>query len=251
MKIIKAIIRIVLIICVIVVSVLAIVQMPKRTCTAIQVIPHTQNESVVLSQQDVVQMLKDARYTVVGKKLKEVDQAKISKLLKANPYVQRVNFVHFAGTRLMIDYTLRNMVLHVFDADGGQYFVDAEGQLLPYTTKMVDNLIVANGNIHQNYVKDSVAKSHLHQILNLTNLINADAFCKAQFRQIYLNEHQQIELVSTIGKQIVLFGNDDNAAEKLFNLKQVYQNGLSHKGYDRYTQLDVRYKNRIIAQRKL
>jgi len=58
-------------------------------------------------------------------------------------------------------------------------------------------------------------------------------------------------LVATVGKQVILFGNDDNASEKLFNLKQVYQNGLSHKGYDRYTQLDVRYKNRIIAQRKL
>ena len=59
-----------------------------------------------------------------------------------------------------------------------------------------------------------------------------------------------MELATTVGGQTILFGDLNNADEKLENLKTVYENGLSHKGYDTYAQLDARYKNRIIATRK-
>ena len=57
-------------------------------------------------------------------------------------------------------------------------------------------------------------------------------------------------MVSTIGNQVILFGTMDNAEEKLDNLKKVYQQGLPRKGYDTYTYLDARFKNRIIAQHR-
>lgn len=251
MKILKAIVRTILIISVIVVVVLAIVEMPKHTCESVVVRPHTENESVVLTQNDVVLMMSAKNIKVVGKKIKDIDLEPITKMLESNPYIEKVNFVHFAGNRLMIDYKLRTVILHVFDADGNQYLVDANGQLLPNSNKMQDNLIIANGNIHQSYKKGTQAQSYLLQMVNLTKLILNDDFCKAQFRQIYLNGNHQMELIATVGKQVILFGSDANAQEKLFNLKQVYQNGITRKGYDRYAQLDVRYKNRIIAQRKL
>jgi hypothetical protein len=59
-----------------------------------------------------------------------------------------------------------------------------------------------------------------------------------------------MELTATVGGQTILFGGLDDADQKLANLKTVYENGLSHKGYNTYAQLDARFKNRIIATRK-
>ncbi len=250
MKYLQSIIRIILIISVLVIIVLAIVEMPKKSCESIQAIPHTQNESVILAQHEVEALLKKAGIQTIGKKIKEIDLPAITELLQKNPYVKEINFVHFAGSKLVIDYTLRNIILHVYTNDGDQYFVDDEGALMPYTNKIQDFLFIANGNIHQHYKSGDTAKKELASIVELANLLNSDAFYKAQFRQIYRNEKNQIELVSTIGNQIILFGNMDNAEEKLDNLKQVYQNGISHKGYDQYAQLDVRYKNRVVAQHR-
>ena len=250
MKYVRAITRILLVISVLVIAIVAIVQVPKRQCERVEVIPHTENESVVLDQADIEKMIADAGIKTVGTKIKEVDLPAINKLLKENPYIQEINFVHFTGTKLVIDYTLRDILLHVYTNDGDQYFVDKEGVLIPFTKKVNDYLIIANGNIHQRYKKGSTAGKELSDIVALANKLDADEFCQAQFRQIYRNEHNQLELVSTIGNQVILFGSIDNAEEKLDNLKQVYENGLSRKGYNTYAQLDVRYKNRVIAHHR-
>lgn len=250
MKYVKAITRIVLIISVLVIIIWAIVAVPKRQCSNISVTPHTLNESVVFNAKDVEQLLLTNNIDVIGKPMKKINVAAITQMLSDNPYVKEVNFVNFSNNRLIIDYTLKNIILHVYSTDGDQYFVDDEGNLLPYTSKMTDFLTIANGNIQQHYKKGDTARKELNQIVNIVNAINEDDFCKQQFKQIYLNDHKQVELVSTLGNQIILFGDDENISEKLDNLKQVYEEGLTRKGFDTYAQLDVRFKNRVIAQRK-
>ena len=59
----------------------------------------------------------------------------ITNLLLSNPYISDVNFVHFAGKKLVIDYTLKEIVLHVFTPNGEHYFVDSEGIVVPFTSK--------------------------------------------------------------------------------------------------------------------
>lgn len=250
MKYVRAIVRIILVISVLVIVIVAIVQVPKRTCRRVEVIAHSQNESVIFGQHEVEKMLASSGIKVVGKKRNEIDLPTLTQKLKNNPYIKEINFVHFATDRLIIDYTLRHIILHVYTQNDTQYFVDTEGHLLPFTPKMQDYLFVANGNIHQPYKKGSLAEKELASIVSLTNLLNADEFYRNQFKQIYCNEHNQFELVATLGNQVILFGTTENAAEKLDNLKQVYKEGLSRKGFNQYAQLDVRYKNRVIAHHK-
>lgn len=250
MKILKALFSVFLVAGVLVICVFAIVKMPKRLCESMVVVAHSRNESAVLTRQDVEAVIANAGIRVIGEKMKDIDLDHIKRLLQQNPYIQKLNFIRFSGRQLRIDYTLKPFIVHVYDIEGHQYFAGRDGELLPYTEKMQDNLIIVNGNIHQNYKKGVKAGKTLMAAVHLANLIDGDDFYRAQFRQIYVNENQQMELVSTVGGQIILFGNDDNAAEKLMCLKEVYRNGLSRKGYDHYAQLDVRYRNRIIAQRK-
>jgi len=248
MKIARIITLIVLIISLITLTILAFVNMPNRECSSVSVVPHSVNESIILDEQDVKSMISNAGIETVGCKLKDIDQGAISEMLCKNPYIKEVNFSHLSGTRLVIDYTLRNIVLHVYTSNDEQYLVDDEGVLLPYKSKFTDNLIVANGYIHQHYKKGAKAGKELQPIVALTNELLADEFYKNQFRQIYLNGNKQLELVSTIGNQVILFGDTTRMANKLENLKHVYQEGLSRKGFDKFAQLDVRYKNRVIAK---
>lgn len=250
MKYAKPIVRILLSITLIVIFVLASIHMPKQRCERISVVAHTQNESVTLAQKDVERLLSEAKIDVVGKAVKEVDLGEITTLLMKNPYISTVNFVHFAGKKLVIDYNLKEIVLHVFTPNGEHYFVDNEGIVVPFTSKMKDYLMVVNGNVSDNFKPGKKAPKKVQDALALTRKINADDFYQAQFRQIYLNGHGEMELAATVGGQTILFGGLDNADQKLQNLKTVYANGLSHKGYNTYAQLDARFKNRIIATRK-
>ena len=250
MKYAKPIVRILLSITLIVMLILAFVNMPKQRCERIQVVAHTQNESVILSQSSIESMLSNAKIDIIGKSMKEIDLGEVVTLLKNNPFIETVNFVHFAGKKLVIDYTLREIVLHVFTPSGDHYFVDNKGEVVPFTMKMKDYLMVVNGNVSDNFKAGKKAPGKLQDALALTRKINENDFYQALFRQIHLNSRNEMELTSTVGGQTILFGNLDNADEKLENLKTVYEKGLSHKGYNTYAQLDARYKNRIIATRK-
>lgn len=224
--------------------------MPRQRCERISAVAHTQNESVTFSQKDVVNLLSSAGIEVLGKAVKEIDLGEITTLLKANPYIETVNFIHFAGKKLVIDYTLRDIILHVFTPNGDHYFVDSEGYVVPFTSKMKDYLMIVNGNVSDTHKNGKKAPGKVQDALALTKIIREDEFSQAQFRQIFLNNRNEIELTSTVGGQDILFGSTDNAKEKLQNLKTVYEKGLSHKGYNTYAQLDARFKNRIIATRK-
>ena len=250
MKYVKPIVRILLSITLVVVLILAFVKMPRQQCERIQAVAHTQNESVILSQADIESLLSDAKIEIIGKAIKEIDLGEVATLLKNNPFIETVNFVHFAGRKLVIDYTLREIVLHVFTPSGEHYFVDGKGEMVPFTMKMKDYLMIVNGNVSDNFKAGKKAPGKIQDALALTRKINENEFYQAQFRQIYFNNHNEMELATTVGGQTILFGNMNNADEKLENLKTVYENGLSHKGYDTYAQLDARYKNRIIATRK-
>lgn len=249
MKYVKPIVRILLSITLLVVFILACIYMPKQRCERISAEVHTQNESVTVSPSDVEQIIADAKIEVVGKEVKEVDLAEITNQLNANPYIAEVNFIHFAGKKLVIDYTLKEIVMHVFTPTGGHYFVDSDGNVVPFTAKMKDYLMIVNGNIPDAFSPCKKAPGKVQNALALTKKINQNDFYQAMFRQIFFGDNG-IELVSAIGGQTILFGSMENADEKLQNLKTVYENGLSHKGYNTYAQLDARYRNRIIATRK-
>ena len=249
MKYVKPIVRILLSITLLVVFILACIYMPKQRCERISAEVHTQNESVTVSPADVERIIADAKIDVIGKALKEIDLGEITDKLKANPYIAEVNFIHFAGKKLVIDYTLREIVMHVFTPNGGHYFVDSEGEVVPFTAKMKDYLMIVNGNVPDSFTAGKKAPNKVQDALVLTKKINQNDFYEAMFRQIYLGCNG-IELTSAIGGQTIVFGTTENADEKLKNLKTVYENGLSHKGYNTYAQLDARYRNRIIATRK-
>lgn len=246
----KAITRIVLSISVLAVVVVAMVKIPQRRCETILVNAHTQNESLLLAQSDVEGMLAEKGIEIVGKRIKDVDLTEVTAILEKSPYIKRLNFIHFSGKKLLIDYDLRDIVMHVYDRDGGQYFVDNDGSLVPFSSKMKDYLIIVNGNVGQTYKSGTTVSKDLQKVLNVAQKILADDFYRAQFRQIYLNNQHQMELVASLGNQIILFGGDDNIDEKLNNLKVVYKDGLSRKGYNTYAMLDARYKNRVIAKRE-
>lgn len=226
--------------------ILGYIFIPKRTCEQLSVEPHTDNESVVIGQAEVERILSSAGVEVLGVQQKDVDLGSISSILKGNPFVEKVNFVHFAGGKLVVDYKLRNIVLNVTTSDGGNYLVDDNGYVVPFSPKMTDYLMVVNGKVGGGKVGSKAPKS-VQEALKIAKVINSDEYYKAQFRQIYINGSGGPELVSTIGGQTIILGSADGIEEKLDNLRTLYENGLQYKGYKTYSQLDTRFKNRIIA----
>ncbi|HPE39516.1 MAG TPA: hypothetical protein PLI77_00335 [Bacteroidales bacterium] len=252
MKLFKTILRVVLVLSLIVISVLAIIQMQSRTCTGIQVIIDYKGEHNILSEKDVIQLIDSAHIKTTSEKLKTIPLESIRKILSNEIYINKINKIYFSGTKLMIDISLREILMHVFPENDSPFFVDQNGIMIPSSPKIKEKLIIVNGKVNDKYsLKKSVtnSKSTLNSIYQIATLILKDPFLKEHFKQIYVNDQKVIELIPANGSLTILFGNEIDADEKLFKIKEIYTHVLPYSADQKYRLIDVRFKNRVIAKK--
>jgi cell division protein FtsQ len=253
MKIFRLVTAIILCLAVLVGIVFAAVNMPKRPCSGYELVVKYDGEYPTVKEADIQQMIEDHHIETIGVPLKDVDLEQIAQHLQENPYIKTVNEVRFSSTKLRIVVTLKNLLLHVYAQDGSQYFVDEDGFMLPFSMAVTENVPVANGKIPDAFVPGKNVKnsnSNLHRVFKIAAYMDNDDFYRAQFRQLYVTNTNEVIMVPTVGRHKIFFGTDKNMEEKLFNLKQTYQQGLAYMGMDQYASLDVRYKNRVIAKKR-
>ena len=253
MKIFRFISAVILCLAVVTGIVFAAVNMPKRPCSGYDLTVKYDGKYPTISNDDICQMIETNSIKTIGIPMKDIDLGQIAELLKENPYIKTVNEVRFSSTKLRIVVTLKNIILHVYTQAGHQYFVDEDGYMLPFSLAVKENVPVANGKITDAFadgknVKDQ--QSNLHRVFKIASYMHGNDFYRAQFRQFYVQNNNEVVLVPTVGRHKILFGTYKNMEEKLFNLQQTYQQGLAYMGMDQYATLDVRYKNRVIAKKK-
>lgn len=253
MKKLKAILRILIALSIVAVVVIAIIKMRSRACEKIEVKFHYNGEFLPLDETGVTSMLEDAEIPIIGEELKNIPLHQVSNVLKTNPFVKEIEKMYFTGTSLVISILLKTPLLHIYPLTGEQYFMDEDGMLLPYSPNIKENLMVANGQITEQYNSSyrlNEGKRILRSLYLIAKTIHADPFYNAQFRQMYVNDNLEIELIPTVGNHIVLFGNEERISDKLFILQKTYTDALAYTGMDQYKQLDVRFRNRVIAQKR-
>lgn len=233
--------------------VFAAISLPKRSCTGYECRLHFEGQYPCLSDSDVYRIINRQCPNIIGTQLKEVNLEQVTEQLRQNPFIKSIDEVRFVGTKMRVSLTLKNVLLHVYTQTGEQFFVDEQGEMLPFSLSVKENVFIANGKINDKFVcgKDVAhTKGNLAMAFQIAESLTQNDFYSAQFRQIYITNNDEAILVPTVGRHVVLFGTQEQADDKLFNLQQTYQQGLAYVGMDNYSVLDVRYKNRVIGKKR-
>ncbi len=196
--------------------------------------------------------------SIAGKPLKEVSVSKIEnrinmlrELKKAEVYMSIDGIIH-------VYIEQRNPVMRVIPDNGGDYFVDEEGFVVRKRNLYNPRLHIVEGNINISQamlngvsVLDTIIKnSILKDIYQLVNYINEDRFWSAQIDQIYVDGNDQIDLIPRTGNQLVHLGTVENFKGKLRNLRAFYDKVLPEVGWNKYSLIDLEYKDQIVCKRR-
>ncbi|MCL2168010.1 MAG: hypothetical protein FWH59_02660 [Lentimicrobiaceae bacterium] len=250
MKIIKIIVSFLLFTGIIVLMVWAGFKTKEETCTHISILIHSSENSKLLSKSDILHILKQNKIECEGKTIKEIDLPLIHKILSQENYIKSVDKSLFLGSKLQIEITLYDILLVVNTATGEKFLLDVNGTCLPYSPKVGNDVIIARGFIPNSFQKKATItpnNNELYEIFSVASLIQTDPFYVALYRELYINEKQEIIIYPVVGNLPVLFGASQDAPNKLKSLKCMYKDVLPYMKEDQYAQLDVRFKNRIIA----
>lgn len=95
-------------------------------------------------------------------------------------------------------------------------------------------------------------RDELMQFTRFVESLSRESFWSREVTQIVLNRDTRsgmnIELVPRSGDFRILFGSTEGAADKLKRLKRMYTKVLPTTGWDRYKEIDLKYKKQVICR---
>ena len=148
---------------------------------------------------------------------------------------------------LQVRITEREPIARIFTVSGTSFYIDSSLSRLPLSEKFSARLPVFTGFPTEVKVlkkKDSVL---LNGIKNLSEYINANPFWMAQIDQIDITSQNDFEMIPKLGNQVIRFGDASEYMQKFARLLAFYQKVEQNIGWNKYSVLDVRFKNQVIG----
>ncbi len=152
----------------------------------------------------------------------------------------------------------RRPIMRIMPDDGGDYFLDEDGVVVRSRNLYTPRLHVAGGNITisktmlngTSVLDTTIKQTILRDLYEFVNYINDDDFWSAQIDQIYVDNNDEIDLVPRVGNMKVHLGTIENYKGKLRNLAAFYDKVLPEVGWNKYSVINLEYKDQIVCKRR-
>jgi len=212
----------------------------ENKCKSLQVEALGDEDSHYVGEKQVIAILQKAGIAPTGKAMSDVDAGKIESVLEANSLIKQAECYKTVDGVLKIKVEQRTPLLRVI-ANKGEYYVDTEGKKMPVPPNFSAYLPVATG-----YIENDFAQNELY---HFALFLKKNKFWDSQIEQIYVAPNRDIELTPRVGNHQIVLGKIENYEENLNKLKLFYDKGLNKVGWNKYSKINLKYKNQIVCTR--
>lgn len=194
-----------------------------------------------LTGNDIINSITKAGLSPVGKNAAAVNMAVIENKLEENQLIRRAECYKTIDGTVQIKVYQRVPVLRIFSTKGS-YYVDNEGEKMPVPENFAAYVPVASG-----FIEDEYAKKQLYEF---ALFLQRDKFWNSQIRQIYVAPNGDIELTPVVGNHQIILGKMENYKENLEKLRLFYEKGLSKVGWNKYSVINLKFKNQVVCTKQ-
>ncbi|MCK9160725.1 MAG: cell division protein FtsQ [Bacteroidaceae bacterium] len=213
-----------------------------QTCNGMELIIKDSNNKDFISRGEIVTILKHKNLYPVGKKMKDINTRTIEKTLIAHPLIENTECYKTPSGRIHIELYQRIPILHVYNNNGSNYYIDNKGAIIPERSGCIANCVIATGNITKSFLAKDLYKFGV--------FLQNNKFWNAQVEQINVLPDNNIELVPRVGDHLIYLGKIDDYENKLERLKAFYEKALSKVGWNKYSRINVEFDNQIICSKR-
>ena len=195
-----------------------------------------------ISKLDLINLLKAQKVYPVDRPMNLVSTIAIEKAIRTNPLIDQVYCYKTPSGRIGIDIYQRIPIIRVFDKTGKKYIVDRNGKPMPPQTKCKSNILVATGNITEEYA--------CGPLYEFAKYIEDQEFWNNQIQQIHVNRDDAVELIPRVGEHTIYLGPLTDYDNKLERLRLFYKKVLNKIGWNKYSYINLEFSNQIICTDK-
>jgi cell division protein FtsQ len=225
----------------------------KIICKKITTHIKPQDELLFINRDDVLKMINPlgSEKNIISKKIIELNTPLIEQKLAHNDFVKHAQVFTDMNGELHITLTQRRPILRIIKADGASYYLDENNRKMPISQAFTAHVPIASGNIFEPYkTRDTMHTAVGVQLSKIATYVDKHAFWKAQIEQIFVTAESELILIPKVGNHSVVFGTTENMEEKFEKLLLFYKEGLSRVGWEKYSTINLKYKNQVVCTKK-
>ncbi len=219
-----------------------------KTCKAVEIEISGVNNNFFIDKNDVYAIIKNfGGDSTEQRALADIDLKQIERELEKNVWIKNAELFFDNNNVLKVSVDEREPIARLFTNAGNSFYIDSSCKMLPLSDKFSARLPIFTGFITDaKYVSpaDSVL---LLDIKNISIKIMADSFLMAMIEQVDITANRTFEMTPKIGKQKIIFGDATDADLKFAKLKMFYKTIIAQAGWNRYSSIDLQYKNQVVA----
>ena len=212
-----------------------------NVCKAVKIELVQTDETAYLDEKQIESFLNRSGLNPVGKKLSDIRMETIQKALMENRLIKKVESHKTIDGNVYIKIFSRTPMLRII-SDTGNYYIDNEGGIMPIPSNFSAYVPVATGKISEEYAKK--------QLYSFAIFLKKNKFWNAQIEQIHVTSNLDIELTPRVGNHSIILGKIENYTENLDKLRLFYDKGLNKVGWNRYSVINLKYKNQVVCTKR-
>jgi cell division protein FtsQ len=229
-----------------------------RLCKGISIDIKDSSDYHFVTKRQLLNLVYGSTGKITGKPVKDVSVSEIeSKINGLRELKEAEVYMTIDGT-IHVYANQRDPIMRVMPNDGGDFFIDNDGVVVRKRNLYTPRLHVVEGNVNissamingVSVLDTSIKNSILKDIYYLVEYINDNSFWSAQIDQIYVDNNDQIDLIPRVGNHVIHLGTTENLEGKLRNLAAFYDKVLPEVGWNKYTVINLEYKDQIVCKKR-
>ena len=230
-----------------------------QRCIGVQVLIDETDGTQFLSKEDVLRRIALEHDVVVGLKLDSIHLAEIEEAIYSIPQTKTAKvYLNIDGV-LNVKIKQRKAISRVLNNNGGGYYIDEEGALMPLSNNYSAKVLVITGALPSyNQIEKLRGDSALNnpwvelqnELYELSKIVCENPFWKAQIQQAYVDENKHVTLIPRVGNHIIELGKCVLLETKFKKLRIFYEKGIPYTSWRAYSKINLEYKNQVVCTKK-
>jgi cell division protein FtsQ len=232
-------------------------------CSEVEIIVKDSLENYFVRTSDIDKIIRNKGFNLRNQIIDSINIDKLEATIRNHPSVKTAEVYKTISGKITIEITQRKPIVRVVNYNGESYYIDEDARIMPLSKNYTAHVLVVSGNINEPYARfknsyildfESVDELNRSTILDdiylLATHIRSEKLWKTLFEQAFVNENSEFELIPKVGAYYIVLGKIDLLETKLENLKLLYTRGLNKKGWNKYKQINLKYRGQVVCTKR-
>jgi cell division protein FtsQ len=213
-----------------------------KLCESFEVVIADSNRVQFVLTRDIERLVKRHNLHPVGKSFGDINTLAIRDTILTNQLVESAEVYTTPAGGIVAAICQRQPVIRVITSQGRSYYVDQERRIMPVTPAFTVYVPVVTGA-----VTETMAREELY---DFAMFLQRNADWDAWIEQIEVRSNDDVVLIPRAGDFSIVMGSLKDYPVKLSKFIRFVDQGLNVLGWNRYSEINLKYENQVVCTRK-